>query len=208
MTTLLVKATEQHETSSLKEAEVRADTLNRRDLEDKRFNELKGEVAITGNQIRITDCYSYGIPKKLNEILSHSEKIRDMLVEIKQAHAKIVKPTLEKLLPIKSYKDLKTFEIKFLQEDWISPAIKELIGILTDGEKIHESVFRILETIFSRELAAQFTWDGNNGLKIKGLLVIKKIEVTLRDIAPEYDGFQQDVITWFRKNRNSTLLPD
>ncbi|KAH0559116.1 uncharacterized protein LOC123274398 [Cotesia glomerata] len=199
---------------SLEEAEVRADTLNRRDLEDKRFNELKEQVAIMGNKNRIIDCNcncnSYVIPKKLNEILSHSEKIKAMLVKIKQqADAKIVKPTLEKLLPIKSYKDLKTFETKFLEEDWISPALKELIGILTDGEKIHESVFRILETIFSRELAAQCTWDGNNGLKIKDLLVIKKIEVTLRGIAPEYNGlFQQDVITWFEKNRNSTLLPD
>lgn len=52
---------------------------------------------------------------------------------------------------------------------------------------MNESVSRILGTIFSRELAAQCTWDGNDGLKIKDLFVIKKIEGSIVIITLNYN---------------------
>lgn len=88
-----------------------------------RFNELERTVKIVENQVRMS-YNSYEIRSKFDEIFANFHSIKSMLGQIKkQASAEILKPTLEKLLPIKSSKDLKTFETKFLIEDWISPAL-------------------------------------------------------------------------------------
>ncbi|XP_057318214.1 uncharacterized protein LOC130663135 isoform X2 [Microplitis mediator] len=189
---------------ALDEADEKADDLNRRDLEDKRYSETDRKLCVVETKVDLNYSAMYykqeGITKDIEEIKK--------ILEASKNQVDVNKSTLGAFLPIKNPEDLRKFETLFMTEGWLSPALKELIIILTDNENISQSISKILGAVFSNQLAAQCSWDGQSGIKINDLSIIKIIDVTLKTINANYEGFERDVTLWFQNNRKSVITPD
>ncbi|XP_057317956.1 uncharacterized protein LOC130662973 [Microplitis mediator] len=189
---------------TLNDAVYKADDLNRKDLKDKKLDEINKKLCLVETKLDLNYSVLLYKQRKMDQDFEEMSKTLNAL----KNHVDANKSTLGALLPIKDPKDLITFETLFLTESWISPALKELIIILTDDENINQSISKILGAVFSNQLAAQCSWDGQNGIKIKDLSIIKKIDVTLKNINANYERFERDVTLWFEKNRKSAITPD
>ncbi|XP_057318265.1 uncharacterized protein LOC130663170 [Microplitis mediator] len=189
---------------TLHDAEEKAADLNRQDLEDKRYSET--DIKLNAMDFKLNSNYA-ALYYKQEGITKDIEEIKKIL-EASKNQVDVNKSTLGAFLPIKNPEDLRKFETLFMTEGWLSQALKELIIILTDDENINQSISKILGAVFSNQLAAQCSWDGQSGIKINDLSIIKIIDVTLKTINANYGGFERDVTLWFQNNRKSVITPD
>ncbi|XP_057317827.1 uncharacterized protein LOC130662890 [Microplitis mediator] len=189
----------------------RANHLNSIEFMKKQLDEINKNI---GN---VQDGISNNYLEILTEqgfIKKDIKQLKDIVQSMKHAHIydnnnndDDNKETLEDVLPLKTYEGLVEFEKNFINEEWISPALKKLFTILIDKENLIESISKILGAVFASSLAGQCSWDGQNGLiRVSDLLVIKKLKVTLQTIYGDLKNFEEIVTSWFQTGRESASV--
>ncbi|XP_008559938.1 uncharacterized protein LOC103580086 [Microplitis demolitor] len=192
---------------TLDDAEEKAAELNRKDLEDERYNELNTKLCTVESKLDSNYLTMFYKQEEMNQDFQEMKEILETLknqADIYHGN----KLSLAALLPIKDLENLQSFELRLMIEDAISQAFKELIAILTDDENLTESVSKILGTVFSNQFAAQCSWDGQSGIKIENFFILKKIRVILKNIDANYEGFERDVTLWLENKKKSTTTPN
>ncbi|XP_057319642.1 uncharacterized protein LOC130664017 isoform X2 [Microplitis mediator] len=176
-------------------------------IEYERYNEINRKLCVVETKLDSNYGTMFCKQRKMDQDFEEMKKILKAL----QNQADIYhenKLTLAALLPVKDLENLQAFESRLMTETAISQAFKEFIAILTDNENLTESVSKILGAVFSNQFAAQCSWDGQSGIKIKDSSIIKKIDVTLKNINANYEEFERAAESWFQNKKKSAITPD